>query len=73
MQAKATLNDLRKKSMVSTSQGNKNKKKDEDEEVDIDKLMDDIRHEILNVYSIIGDPQTQEAKKTVDILVDIEI
>ena len=72
--AKAQLNELKKKSMVSSSQTAKNKKKDaDDDEPDIDKLMHDIRNEILNVYSIIGDPHTQEAKKTVDILVDVEL
>ena len=52
----------------------KKKKPEEDEdEPDIDKLMDDIRREIVRVYSIIGDTSTLDAKSAVQILGDIEI
>ena len=68
--AQATLNDLERKSkkssQASTGPSSKKKKPEEDEdEPDIDKLMDDIRREIVNVYSIIGDTASLAAKTPV--------
>ena len=61
-------------SQASTGPGSKKKKPEEDEdEPDIEKLMDDVRREIVSVYSIIGDTGSLEAKSPVQILVDIEI
>lgn len=69
--------DLIKKSkMSSQASGPASKKKkpeDEEDEPDIDKLMEDIRKEITQCFSIIGDTATLDAKSPVQILVDIEI
>lgn len=66
---------IKKSNVHKASAGAASKKKPEDEEdeADIDKLMDDIRREIVSVFSIIGDTGTLDAKTPVQILVDIEI
>jgi len=76
--AKATLMDLIKKSKMSSQAASgpaskKKKPEDEEDEPDIDKLMEDIRKEITQCFSIIGDTSTLDAKSPVQILVDIEI
>jgi hypothetical protein len=66
---------LKKQSQL--TQGGKSKKKkseaEEEEEINIEALMQDIRREILRVFSIVGDPSTLDAKSSTGILHDIEI
>ena len=59
--------DLIKKSKMSSQAASgpaskKKKPEDEEDEPDIDKLMEDIRKEITQCFSIIGDTSTLDAK-----------
>ena len=55
--------------------GNKNKKKSdgEEEEVNIEELMNDIRQDIIGAYKVFGENQAFDAKRSIDILHDIEV
>jgi hypothetical protein len=69
------LADLKKQSKMTQSGagGGKNKKQQDEDEVDIEKLLNEIRTDITEVYSQIGDTQSLTAKKSIEILHDIQI
>lgn len=78
MNAKLNLQDLIKKSKMTQSNANQGKQKgkpgqDDEAEVNIEALMDDIRRDIVNVYSVLGEGTALDAKNSIEVLHDVEV